>query len=107
MHIGIAHRHLSALVPHLFLVWQNADNLVAPRESAAKPNQEVVSPYPIIDMSKVNKRFLSNLPEPERFPVLGCSPDPKFYEPRYEVQYDAQLPPRQLKSMYEEKIPFG
>ena len=47
-------------------MWQNAGDLVAPRESATKPvpNVEVVSPYPIIDMSKVNKRFLSNLPEP-------------------------------------------
>ena len=99
----------AAVSPHLFPMWQNADDLMVPRESVTKPmpNVEVESPYPIIDMSKVNKRFLSNLPEPERFPVLGCSPDPKFYEPRYEVQYDAQLPPRQLKSMYKEKYPFG
>ena len=97
----------AAVVPHLFPMWQNAGDLVATREDVAKSIVEVVSPYPIIDMSKVNKRFLSNLPEAERFPVLGCSPDPKFYEPRYEVQYDAQLPPRQLKSMYEEKYPFG
>ena len=99
----------ATIAPHLFPMWQNADDLMVPRESVTKPmpNVEVASPYPIIDMSKVNKRFLSNLPEPERFPVLGCSPDPKFYEPRYEVQYDAQLPPRQLKSMYEEKYPFG
>ena len=97
----------AAVVPHLFPMWQYAGDLVATRENVAKSIVEVVSPYPIIDMSKVNKRFLSNLPEPERFPVLGCSPDPKFYEPRYEIQYDAQLPPRQLKSMYEEKYPFG
>ena len=99
----------AAVSPHLFPMWQNADDLMLPRESVTKPvpKVEVVSPYPIIDMSKVNKRFLSNLPEPERFPVLGCSPDPKFYEPRYEIQYDAQLPPRQLKSRYEENYPFG
>ena len=99
----------AAVISHLFPVWQNLGDLVTPRVSVTKPvhNVEVVSPYPIIDMSKVNKRFLSNLPEPERFPVLGCSPDPKFYEPRYEIQYDAQLPPCQLKSMYEEKYPFG
>ena len=97
----------AAVSPHLFPMWQNADDLMAPRESVTKPNVEVMSPYPIIDMSKVNKRFLSNLPERERFPILGCSHDPKFYEPRYEVQYDAQLPPRQLKSRYEEKYPFG
>ena len=56
----------AAVIPHLFPVWQNAGDLVAPRESDTKPmpKVEVVSPYPIIDMSKVNKRFLSNLPEP-------------------------------------------
>ena len=89
----------AAVAPHLFSMWQNVDNLMAPRESVAKPIVEVVSPYPIIDISKVNKRFLSNLPTPERFPILGCSPDPKFYEPR-STHWGSV-------SRYEEKYPFG
>ena len=44
----------AAVVPHLFPVWQNAGDLVAPRESVTKTTVEVRSPYPIIDMSKVN-----------------------------------------------------
>ena len=46
----------AAVVPHLFPMWQNAGDLVTPRESVTKPmpNVEVASPYPIIDMSKVN-----------------------------------------------------
>jgi len=96
----------ATVTPHLFSMWQNADNLVSPRDNVTKPTVEAMSPYPIIDMSKVNRRFLSNLPSPERFPILGCSADPKFYEPRYEVQNDGSR--RQLISSYEkEKYPFG
>ena len=73
-----------AVSPHLFPMWQNVHDLVSPEEeTVAKPIVEVAeveSPYPIIDISKVNKHALSNLPEPERFPVLSCSPDPSFYE---------------------------
>ena len=75
-------------------MWQNVDDLMSLKESVAKlieevakPIAEVASPYPIIDFSKVNKRALSNLPEPERFPVLGCSPDPSFYEGKYKTLY--------------------
>ena len=70
----------AAITPHLFPMWQHVNDLAFPDEDVAKPIvkvKEVVSPYPIINFSKVNKRTLSNLPEPERFPVLGCSPDQK------------------------------
>ena len=40
----------------------------------------IPDPYPTIDWSKVNKRFVSNIPEPKAFPVQGCSQDPQFYE---------------------------
>ena len=59
-------------------MWQNVDNLVSLMETVvcvAKPIVEVVPPYSI-NFTKVNKHFLSNLPEPELSPVLGCSPDP-------------------------------
>ena len=73
----------AAITPHLFHIWQNVNDLVFPKPIV----EEVVSPYPIIDLSKVNKRALSNTPEPERFPVLGCSPDPKFYEKEHDKIY--------------------
>ena len=96
----------ATVTPHMFSMWQNADHLVSPREIVTKPTVEVMSPYPIIDMTKVNRTFLSNLPTPECFPVIGCSPDPKFYEPRYEAQNDGSR--CQLISRYEkEKYPFG
>ena len=105
----------ATVTPHLFPIWQHVDDLVSPTETknVAKPNvevKEVVPPYPIIDFSKVNKRALSNLPEPERFPVLGCSPDPKFYEGKWEKPYSglgSTLAPQVLRSKHDEKYPFG
>ena len=40
----------------------------------------VPEPYPTLDWSKVNKRFISNIPPPTLLPVHSCSPDPEFYE---------------------------
>ena len=67
---------------------------------------EVVSPYPIIDFSKVNKRALSNLLEPERFPILGCSPDQSFYKGKYETLNSIESR-KVLKCKHDEKYPFG
>ena len=39
----------------------------------------VPEPYPTIDWSKVNKRFISNIPEPTLVPIHSCSSDPEFY----------------------------
>ena len=35
---------------------------------------------PRVDWEKVNKRFISNIPEPSPQPLQGCSADPEFYE---------------------------
>ena len=37
-------------------------------------------PYPTLDWSKVNSRFLNNIPKPNQFPKHGCSLDPALYE---------------------------
>ena len=37
-------------------------------------------PYPTLDWSKVNSRFLNNVPKPSHFPKHGCSLDPAIYE---------------------------
>ena len=103
----------AAVSPHLFPMWQNVDDFMSPEKTVAKPFvevAEVVSPYPIIDFSKVNERALSNLPKPECFPVLGCSPDPKFYEGKWEKPYaglGSSLAPPVLKSKHDKKYPFG
>ena len=52
----------------------------------------VPDPYPIVKLANVNKRFLSNCPDPKAFPIHGCSDSPKFYE--WEVSgFNNQLPP--------------
>jgi len=41
---------------------------------------ETPAPYPKVDWSCVNSRFIKNIPIPSSFPILGCSPDPDFYK---------------------------
>ena len=43
-------------------------------------NTPVPDPYPTLDWSKVNKRFIQNVPMPTLLPVHSCSADPTFYE---------------------------
>ena len=43
-------------------------------------NKPVPDPYPVLDWSKVNSRFLSNIPKPGKYPIHGCSLDPAIYE---------------------------
>ena len=47
---------------------------------------------PQVDWSKVNKRALDNLPEPEMFPVHSVSQDPTFYQ-ETTLETDERLPP--------------
>ena len=76
-------------------MWQNVDDLVSPMESVAcvaKPIVDVVSSYPIINFSNVNKHFLSNLPEPARaFPhswLLSRSrPKLRWTNPKHDEKY--------------------
>merc|ERR1719282_738829 len=81
-------RFKAAVTPHLFTMWQNAEDIVPPMERVAKhytvarPVMEVVTPvpYPKVDWSCVNSRFIKNLPSPGKFPIHGCSQDPDLYE---------------------------
>jgi len=41
---------------------------------------ETPAPYPKVDWSSVNSRFIKNIPLPSSFPILGCSQDPGFYK---------------------------
>ena len=62
--------------PHLRNIWSNSAEVMAPVSS----NSEASFKYPIIDFSKVNKRFVDNIPKPDLFPVLGCSKYPDVKE---------------------------
>ena len=49
---------------------------------AVREEEDVIitpSPYPTVDWSKVNSRFIQNIPKPTRFPIHSCSQDPEFY----------------------------
>ena len=41
---------------------------------------ETPTPYPEVDWSSVNSRFLLNIPCPSEFPVHRCSKDPDLYK---------------------------
>ena len=49
-------------------------------EEVEDDSKSVPDPYPVLDWSKVNSRFLSNIPKPGKFPIHGCSLDPAIYE---------------------------
>ena len=67
------------LHPHLLRMWQHSSELFSPPDVPPATVPAPASPYPVVDWSQVNKRFLGNLPEPTPFPLSGCSPDEKFY----------------------------
>ena len=90
---------------YLRKIWQNSDTIFAERKVPAHVPVKLS-----VDWSKVNRRFLTNIPTPQRVPVLGCSPDPAFYtdtketlEPgtRYEKQVHISCP------FIKEQFPFG
>ena len=65
--------------PELFTIWYYSSQLMS--DVIKKPAQ--VSPYPEVDWTCVNKRFLTNVPNPVQYPVHGCSNDEDFYETKY------------------------
>ena len=86
-------------------IWIHAETLIGP-----VPSSNVVITTPTIDWSKVNTRFLSNLPTPKLMPKYGCSIDPSFYEPYEAMETDqfygdsrlVQCPPK-----HQQEFPFG
>ena len=63
--------------PDLRNLWRHVDEVVTPKLKEVR--DPPVSSLPSVDWTQVNKRFLSNLPEPQKFPLHGCSQDPDFY----------------------------
>ena len=54
-----------------------------------------------IDLSKVNVRFLQNLPKPFCYPIHGCSEDPNFYDHSYIKKYREEN-----KKCFYDEMPF-
>ena len=68
---------VASIVPEEFRsLWDSADT----EDEVENVNNTVSDPYPVLDWTKVNSRFLSNIPKPVKFPIQGCSLDPAIYE---------------------------
>jgi len=63
--------------PELSCLWQHSADLFL--SCPEMPTSSTPS-VPRVDWEKVNKRFISNIPEPSPQPLQGCSEDPEFYE---------------------------
>ena len=68
---------ITNVVPDEFrTIWDSAKT----EDEVEEVNKHVPDPYPTLDWSKVNSRFLNNIPQPVKFPIQGCSLDPAIYE---------------------------
>ena len=67
------------LHPELFSIWYYSSQLLSDVSKKTAP----LPSYPEVDWSCVNKRFLTNVPNPVQYPVHGCSEDQDFYETMY------------------------
>ena len=67
------------LHPELFSIWYYSSQLLSDVSKKTAP----LPSYPEVDWSCVNKRFLTNVPNPVQYPVHGCSEDQDFYETKY------------------------
>ena len=76
---------IANIVPSDFrTLWDSAE---IEDEKVEDVNKPVPDPYPVLDWSKVNSRFLSNIPKPGRYPIQGCSLDPAIYEWTHKFHY--------------------
>ena len=102
-------REKKELHPDLIAVWHHATEFFSFPDVKCV---EVVSPYPKVDWTKVNKRLISNIPDPTPQAVHGVHQDPAFYESKevlkphvpgtYPKRHTMSVPPR-----FREKNPFG
>ena len=71
-------RKVANVVPDVLRsMWESAESLWVESEVV---RETIPDPYPTLDWSKVNKRFISNIPSPSKIPKHGCSLDPAFYQ---------------------------
>ena len=67
------------LHPELFSIWYYSSQLMSDVSKKPAP----LPPYPEVDWTSVNKRFLTNVPSPVQYPIHGCSKDEDFYVTKY------------------------
>ena len=92
-------KRVSEVVPDVFqTLWDTV------REEEEVP-VDVPDPYPVLDWSKVNERFIKNIPRPDKFPKHGCSIDPEFYQftSRFITGTSDNIKPKFQTELY----PFG
>ena len=85
--------------PDLYNIWYFSSQITAPPDVKSQPVS--VPPYPEVDWTNVNKRFLGNIPNPSFFPIHGCSEDPTHYEPTYVSHNNF------ITAEFERPCPFG
>ena len=78
-------RKIANIVPDtLRSLWESAESLMVESEEVKVSVQE---PYPSLDWTKVNSRFINNIPKPVQYPTYGCSLDPVIYEWTHKFHY--------------------
>ena len=88
------------ICPDLLSIWTHATTILAPIQQSI--NSNVTLTYPTVDRSKVNKRFLSNVPAPVFLPLHGCFDG---FETIYErTDYGT---PMNMGSKFTKDYPFG
>ena len=85
--------------PELYTIWYYSGQIASPPDVQSKPVS--LPPYPQVDWTNVNKRFLGNIPNPTFFPIHGCSNDPSHYQLTC-VSHDHYIP-----AEFDCPCPFG
>ena len=96
-------RKVANIIPEVLRsMWESAESLWVESEEV---RVTVPDPYPTLDWSKVNKRFISNIPSPTMIPKHGCSIDPAFYE--YTSRFITGNAENTKPKFQTERYPFG
>ena len=96
-------RKVANIVPEVLRsMWETAESLWIESEEV---RVTIPDPYPTLDWSKVNKRFISNIPSPTMIPKHGCAVDPAFYE--YTSRFITGNAENTKPKFQTERYPFG
>ena len=94
-----------AVDPELYILWSCSDSIFTDVKDDYVNIPKEATPeitYHTIDLYNVNRRFIDNIPKPNRYPVLGVSPDPDFYHVWYQTG-----DPYKRSQKFLDPAPFG
>ena len=94
-----------AVDPELYTLWNCFESIFTDVKDDDVNIPEEAAPeitYHTIDLYNVNSRFIDNIPKPNRYPVLGVSPDPDFYHKWYQTG-----DPYKRSQKFLDPAPFG